>query len=424
MMTEYTFYNDGNNLILEGDFGYMLYNDETYFSSEILFFSPSQHTFTGKRLPMEMQIVHRNSLGDLLKISVLFRYSEKDYSLFLEHLNFDRVELQDQEPFKPLHITEDINISKYIHNGKDFFIYDGMEDTPPCQKKAKYLILTDVLKVSRKQLYNFPKIVSNKHRDIQVKRDRKIYTNFKMKEIQEKLDENKKRVEELMKQKVEMERLKNIAAKLNEQQNLLTRVNTTEIFNNTSNITINNSSLGINNNTSLNHTTQEDCDKRNIIPFEDVQAKVNAYEKIIKGNDLKLIGSLSDDKESLIIDKDIPKTLSEIKREMIEKKYLQWKKIFEQTSKGSDKTKIQLLIQMKSLERELKENNIDPLMRMKDEIVKDKISNSFLQISNRNNEFSEIGLEILNSNLDDKMTRDWVDSLIRQFSHHEKNNKV
>jgi carbonic anhydrase len=44
MMTESNFLNNGNNLILEGDFGYIIYNNSTYFSSEILFFSPSTHT--------------------------------------------------------------------------------------------------------------------------------------------------------------------------------------------------------------------------------------------------------------------------------------------------------------------------------------------------------------------------------------------
>ena len=44
MMTEYAFYNNGNNLILEGDFGYIIYNNETFFSSEIYFYSPSMHS--------------------------------------------------------------------------------------------------------------------------------------------------------------------------------------------------------------------------------------------------------------------------------------------------------------------------------------------------------------------------------------------
>ena len=30
MQTEYMFYNDGNNLILEGDFGFMHYNDDLF----------------------------------------------------------------------------------------------------------------------------------------------------------------------------------------------------------------------------------------------------------------------------------------------------------------------------------------------------------------------------------------------------------
>ena len=44
MLTEYQFLNDGNHLLLEGDFGYVTYDDINYFSSEIRFFAQSMHS--------------------------------------------------------------------------------------------------------------------------------------------------------------------------------------------------------------------------------------------------------------------------------------------------------------------------------------------------------------------------------------------
>lgn len=44
MRTEYIFSNDGNHLVLEGDFGFVKYEGKVYFSTEIKFFSKSMHS--------------------------------------------------------------------------------------------------------------------------------------------------------------------------------------------------------------------------------------------------------------------------------------------------------------------------------------------------------------------------------------------
>ena len=73
MQTEYMYYNDGNNLIVEGDFGFMNYNDVTYLSSQILLYSPSFHTINNKRYPLEMQIIHHDKTGKQLTVCVMFK---------------------------------------------------------------------------------------------------------------------------------------------------------------------------------------------------------------------------------------------------------------------------------------------------------------------------------------------------------------
>ena len=186
MMTEYLFFNDGNNLILEGDFGYMTMNNVTFFSTEVLFFSPSLHTFSNHHLPLEIQIIHHDANGNKIAISILFKFSKGDYSLFLGKLGFDKIEMLHQQPFKPKYLKDDINFSKYIKQGKDFFIYNAKEASPPCEKETTYMILTDVLKVSKKQLDNFPLIVRNNNRIIQQRKDRKIFTTFKPEDMEKK----------------------------------------------------------------------------------------------------------------------------------------------------------------------------------------------------------------------------------------------
>jgi carbonic anhydrase len=213
MMTEYLFLNDGNNLMLEGDFGYLSYENKTYFSSHILFYSPSLHTFSNNRMPFEMQIIHKDDKGNQISVSILYKYSKSDYSLFLAQLGFDKEQLRNQQAFLPTTIKEDINLSKYVNDEKDFFVYESKIFLPLCDKKSVNFILTDVLKISEMQIKNFPEIVLNKNKEVQQRNERKIYTTFRMEDIEAKMKEQALKLAVIKKQKEEFEKLENLAVK-------------------------------------------------------------------------------------------------------------------------------------------------------------------------------------------------------------------
>ena len=211
MMTEYLFLNDGNNLILEGDFGYLSFENKVYFSSQILFYSPSLHSFSNNRMPLEMQIIHKDDIGNQISISILFKYSKSDYSLFLAKLGFDKEELRKQGAFSPVAVKEDINLSKYVNSEKDFFVYESQMFLPPYGQTSLNFILTDVMKISEMQLKNFPEIVLNKNKLMQERHERKVYTTFRMEDVEAKIKEQSERLAEIRKQKEEFEKLKKLA---------------------------------------------------------------------------------------------------------------------------------------------------------------------------------------------------------------------
>ncbi len=220
-MTEYLFINDGNNLNLEGDFGYIEYENKIYFSSQIIFYSPSLHTFSNNRMPFEMQIIHKDDLGNQISISILYRYSKSDYSLFLANLGFDKPELKDQKAFIPRIIKEEINLAKYINSEKDFFIYESNLFFPPCDKNSLNFILTDVLKISEMQIRNFPELILNKNKIVQNRNERKIFTTFRMEDVERKIKEQQEKLDLLKRQKDEFEKLKKLEeSKLQEKLNL------------------------------------------------------------------------------------------------------------------------------------------------------------------------------------------------------------
>lgn len=194
MMTEYLFYNDGNNLLLEGDFGYIKYNNVTYFSSQIRFYNPSLHTFNNNRMPLEMQIIHQDNKNNQLTVSVFFKYSNSDYSLFLSKLGFDSESLRYQRAYEVTKIKNEIHLENFVDDSKDFFAYKSKMFLPPCKGNSLNLLITDVMNISKRQLLNFPKMILNKNRKTQARKHRKIYISFNEKDIKIKLKKQKEQL--------------------------------------------------------------------------------------------------------------------------------------------------------------------------------------------------------------------------------------
>ena len=124
-----------------------------------------------------MQINHNDNKGNRLVISIFFQKSN-DYSVLLGQIGFDKSSLRQMIPFKQDIIRENIDLSKYISNQKDFLYYNGLESAPPCTASTDYIILTDFYKMSNDQLSNYPVLMLNKTREIQPRLNRKIFISF------------------------------------------------------------------------------------------------------------------------------------------------------------------------------------------------------------------------------------------------------
>jgi len=145
---------------------------------------------------------------------MMFKISN-DYSIFLGKLGFDNEGLQSQKPFEHRTIKEPVNLSKYIDDQKDFFIYEGKFPTPPCEKNTTFLILTDVMKVTSRQMNNFPVLIKNQNRNIQPKGDRTVFTTFRMKDVRKKLESVEHKIDEEKKEEKKDEEYKEEANEFN-----------------------------------------------------------------------------------------------------------------------------------------------------------------------------------------------------------------
>lgn len=89
-------YSNGYSLKIDGDFGGFRIDNAYYWSTDISFKSPSEHTIRGARLPMEMQINFHTRDNLQAVVSVLFRESERD-SVFLNSLGFGNPQLRNAQ---------------------------------------------------------------------------------------------------------------------------------------------------------------------------------------------------------------------------------------------------------------------------------------------------------------------------------------
>lgn len=365
MNTEYLLYHDSNNLILEGDFGYIEYDNKIYSSSHIQFFSPSLHSFKSKKFPLEMQVIHQDENGDKITMCILFKESVDDYSLILGKLGFDDEQMSNLDPLLKKTIKERINIGKYISKDKDFFSYDAFEPVPPCDRKNTYYILTDILNVNKNQIAHFPIMVQNKFRSPQPRLNRNIFITIPLNQFQQKIEENRKILQENEMRLKKNEKLDQVGEAHSEDANV-----------------------------SEPKSKNKDCDEIGVVvPFEQVKQKVLAKEKYNKKTDVKLLtakGINMNQKPSMIIDKDIPKTEGEIKRDVLKDKYLKWRELYNNLIEGEkvqdEKAKKIMLFQMKMLERELKDNNYLPYMNFITRV--NSYQSSFIELPSEENKES------------------------------------
>ena len=169
-------YHDGYNLRIDGDFGGFLWGTSFYWSTEIIFKQPSEHTLQGTVMPMEMQIFFRDQFDNLAAMSALF--SNSTDSNFLNEIGFGNPQLHDSGEGSLFKISNPVDIGSLIGYPETYLYYQGSTTISPCESNVTWIMLTDTYKVSPQQLSNFPSNLYNVIRSVQPLNGRPIYCNF------------------------------------------------------------------------------------------------------------------------------------------------------------------------------------------------------------------------------------------------------
>lgn len=150
--------NNGHTVQVDGTGeGTVKLGDATYELVQFHFHAPSEHKFAGKSFPLEMHLVHKNAAGQLAVVGVLFEEGKENTTLKDVFANAPKEESKEATTVAGVQI----DLSKFIPAGADYFDYPGSLTTPPCSEGVNWIVIEAPQKVGKNQIDAFRTAVHN-----------------------------------------------------------------------------------------------------------------------------------------------------------------------------------------------------------------------------------------------------------------------
>ena len=121
--------------------------------------SESEHTISGKKSPLEIHFVHKNTQGDLAVVGVLVKQGAKSES-------FDKILTNIP---KEAGTSQDISVqaSDFLPAKKTYYSYKGSLTTPPCTEGVNWNVFNNEIEMSEGQIAIIKSFYSNNARPVQ-----------------------------------------------------------------------------------------------------------------------------------------------------------------------------------------------------------------------------------------------------------------
>jgi len=156
------------------------------------FHAPSENHINGKSYPLEAHLVHVNEQGGLAVVAVLFEQGALNKGLEVQTDKYgSRLVVATPSPNKWLKniwsvmpseagqthsLTEMVNVADILPRSHDYYSFDGSLTTPPCSEGVKWLVMKEIVTISKKQIETFKKVLHEpNNRPIQALNSRPIY---------------------------------------------------------------------------------------------------------------------------------------------------------------------------------------------------------------------------------------------------------
>ena len=149
---------EGSSIVLEGrEFSLVQFH----------FHLPSEHTVDGALSAMEVHFVHAAEEGDLAVIGVLMQVGDADPTI--QGL-WDAIPGVDESPAA----VGALDPGTLLPEGRAYYRYQGSLTTPPCSEVVSWVVMTESISVSVRQIDAFAALYPMNARPVQPLNDREI----------------------------------------------------------------------------------------------------------------------------------------------------------------------------------------------------------------------------------------------------------
>lgn len=129
-------------------------NGKRYRFLQFHFHQKGEHTLDGRSFPLELHIVHQDSItGSLVVLGVLFQQSNTDNPFISKIVNNIPSEKK-----KPVQTQESLLLSDVIPADPSYYTYTGSFTIPPCSSGVGWIVFKQPLPVSAAQLARFTRV--------------------------------------------------------------------------------------------------------------------------------------------------------------------------------------------------------------------------------------------------------------------------
>ncbi|ASK78253.1 hypothetical protein CF386_04045 [Paraphotobacterium marinum] len=153
-------YAKGNNSLIDGS----LYN-----LSQIDFFSPSLHEVSGKKFPLEAQLIFVSKNNKVKIVSILYQTGVYSNNFLSKLINFKNSSDKNNNLSLP--------IKQILPEGGDYMTYNGSLVTPPFSSGIRWYIMKSLSTITKSQLNKIKSLIRPNNRKIQPLNARFILSN-------------------------------------------------------------------------------------------------------------------------------------------------------------------------------------------------------------------------------------------------------
>jgi carbonic anhydrase len=146
------------------------FGERTYQLETVTPHTPSEHHIDGKSYPLELQLLHSQTFGDVAVVSLLFDIGDANQSV---------QEIIDHAPSSvgTSEVTGILNARDYMTKDIGYYSYKGSMTTPPCSEPVDWFVMLEIGTVSQEQVDALKALTGENNRPLQPLGGREVATS-------------------------------------------------------------------------------------------------------------------------------------------------------------------------------------------------------------------------------------------------------